>query len=155
MDIVEQYNNKLAQELLNLANDVIADSSGTARYFNYENPYDNPKFKKLAKLEKKFRKSGRLGTPDVSGYLREFCIPFEYIPERLYLLMVWIGWLDDDTHVPRPHLKGFYTDTYHGLGGEERTTKIWHYCTVDQYIELLYIDSQLEGHYSKDKEIAC
>lgn len=154
MNIAEQRHYKLAEKLLNLANDVLADSNGTQRIFNYDNPYHNPEFKKITKLEKKFKKSGRLGTPDVSDYLREFCIPFEYIPDRLYTLMQWIGWLDNDTHAPVPHLKGFYTDIYHDYIHEERTTKIWHYCTVDQYIELLYIDSQLQGFYNKNKEVA-
>ena len=154
MDTREQHNYKLAQELINLANDVIADLHGTERLFIYHNPYDNPRFKKIAKLEKKFIKSGRIGTPDVSGYLREFCIPFEYIPDRLYDLMMCINWLDNYTYAPYPHLKGFYTDTYNDYRHDKRATKICHYCTLDKYIELLFIDAQLESHYSKNEAVA-
>lgn len=74
MDIREQRNHSQAQELINLANDVLADWCGTTRLFNYKNPYDNPKFKELAKLERKFNKHHKNKLVDVGEYLEKFSI---------------------------------------------------------------------------------
>ena len=154
MDIREQRSHNQAQELINLANDVMAHFSGTTRLFNYADPHHNPKFKEIKKLERKFKKRHKNNRVDVSEYLREFSIELVYIPERLHFLMRVMGWLDNDTYAPAPHLNGFYSDTYHDFMAKDLATKTWYFITVDRYIELLCIDCNLQNRYNQQDNAA-
>ncbi|MBP9768416.1 MAG: hypothetical protein QG673_1533 [Pseudomonadota bacterium] len=154
MDIREQRNHSQAQELINLANDVLADWCGTTRLFNYKNPYDNPKFKELAKLERKFNKHHKNKLVDVGEYLEKFSIELRMIPKNLHFLMRVIGWLDEDTYAPCQHIKGFYPNSYHDSTAKDLSTKTWYYITVEQYISLLFIDCELRERY-KPQELAA
>lgn len=144
----DEDNQESSQKLINLANDVLAAFNNAERLFIYDNHYHNPELKRLAKLEKKFRKSG-LTSGDIADHLKEFCIPFEYIPEHLYILMHRIGWLDTDTYAPKPYLTGFYASSYHDYKYDERATKTWHYCTIERYIDLMFIHLDLANIFNK------
>jgi hypothetical protein len=125
----------------------MADFSGTTRLFNYANPYHNPKFKEIKKLERKFKKRHKNDRVDVGEYLEEFSIELARIPQRLHSLMICIGWLDSDTYAPAKHIDGFYSDTYHSFN-KDLATATWHYITVDRYIDLLLIDCNLQDRYN-------
>ena len=148
MDIREQRSHKQAQNLINLAKDVIAHFSGTTRLFNYADPYYNPKFKEIEKLERKFKKCHKSYCVDVGGTLEEFSIELVRIPKHLHFLMRVIGWMDEDTYTPAKHLDGFYSTTYHDFMAKDLATKTWHYITVERYISLLFIHNQLQGIYA-------
>lgn len=151
MNNLEQNNRRIAQQLIDLANDVIADAGDKPRLFNYENPYSNPEFERLAKLEKKFKRSGKINEPSSCDRLRQFCIPVEYIPERLCELMYCIGWLKHKTCAPAPYLKGFYSHVSRGYDYNPRGTTITYYCTVKRYIKLLFMDAELAMIYKFTK----
>ncbi len=153
MDIREQRRHDQAQKLINLADDVLTDWCGLPRLFNYDNPYDNPKFKKIAKFERKFNKQHKGNLVDVGEYLEKFSIELKYIPTHLHFLMRVIGWLDEDTYAPAKHLSGFYSTSYHDYSTKDLATKIWYYITVEQYINLLFIDCELRERY-KPQELA-
>ena len=148
MDIREQRSHKQAQNLISLANDVIADFNGAPRLFIYADPYYNPKFKEIEKLERKFKKRHKNNSVDVGDYLEEFSIELVRIPEHLHFLMRVIGWMDEDTYAPAKHLDGFYSTTYHDFMAKDLATKTWHYITVKRYISLLFIHNQLQGIYA-------
>lgn len=148
----EQYHQKQAQKLIDLANDVLAESNGTPRLFDYSDPYFNPMFKRIKKLERKFRKRHKDGINiDVGEKLENFSIELQYIPERLHYLMALIGWINTDTYAPNKHQKGFYSNSYHDSTAKDASTKIWYYITVDRYIDLLFIDSELQYRYNPSK----
>ncbi len=149
MDIREQRSHNQAQELINLAKDVIADFNGAPRLFIYADPYYNPKFKEIKKLERKFNKRYKNNRIDVGGALEKFSIELVRIPNHLHFLMRIIGWLDEDTYAPAPHLEGFYSTTYRDFSAKDLATKTWHYITVERYISLLFIHNQLQGIYAK------
>lgn len=61
--------------------------------------------------------------------------------------MVIIGWLDMETEKPKPHLNGFYRETFYSRQG---VTQIEHYMTVDAYIKLLLIELAIAELYGLD-----
>lgn len=131
-------NNPHTDKLLALANDAIADFYGTERYFNYIDPYANPDFAKAYQLQQSYEELDQRGRQDKQYLLDEFCIPFEAINDNLYNLMLIIGWLDHATHQPISYIEGFYSALVHKLG--ERNNWVNYYCTLDRYIELLFIN---------------
>lgn len=148
----EEANRIASQHIITLANDVLADSKGNKRIFEqYDNPYNNPEFKRLDKLERKYIKSNKASDSSVIDSLREFCIEFEYIPDRLYSLMDKLGWLDFDTGAPMPYLNGFYSSSYQDYRHSKRATKTIHFCNVHRYIELLITDADLAYFYNGGK----
>lgn len=148
----EEANRIASQRIITLANDVLADSKGNKRIFEqYDNPYNNPEFKLLDKLERKYIKSNKASDSGVIDSLREFCIEFEYIPDRLYNLMDKLGWLDFDTGAPMPYLNGFYSSSYQDYRHSKRATKTIHFCNVHRYIDLLFADSDLAYFYTDDE----
>lgn len=150
MNPVKQRSQDKAQELINLANDVIAHFNGAPRLFIYPDPYQNPKFKEIKKLERKFNKRYKLADRvDVSEYLDEFSIELAHVPDNLHFLMEIIGWIDHDTYMPAPHLDGFYTNTYYNITAGDRSTVTWHYITVKRYIDLLLIDNNFRDIYAR------
>ena len=155
MIIREERHQKQAQKLIDLANDVLAQSNGTTRLFDYSDPYFNPMFKKIKKFERKFKKRHKDGINiDVGEKLEKFSIELRYIPERLHYLMGLIGWLNTDTYAPNAHQEGFYSNSYHDYTAKDMSTKIWYYITVDRYIDLLFIDNELQYRYNP-QEIAA
>lgn len=155
MDAREELNQQCAQELMNLANDVLADFGDGVRLFKYTDPYMNPAFKKIKKLERKFKKRYKeIVNTDVCGELDDFCIELKYIPSNLHYLMRVIGWLDSSTYSPSKHIDGFYSSSYHDYTARDVTTKIWHYITVGRYIELLFIDNEMQIMYGRQNKVA-
>ena len=153
MNTWEDFKRIASQRIITLANDVLADFSGNKRIFEqYDNPYDNPEFKNLAELEQEFRKLGKTDDSCASDHLRDFCIDFDYIPDRLYKLMQKLDWLDDETHAPKPYLSGFYSSSYHDFTNSPRTTKTTYFCTIDRYIQLLISNAELEYFYKDQQE---
>ncbi len=96
-------------------------------------------------LDKSYEELNQQKRQDKQYLLDEFCIPFEAINDNLYNLMLIIGWLDQATHQPIPYIEGFYSALVHESG--ERNNRINYYCTLDRYIELLFINMELASHY--------
>lgn len=138
-------NNPHTDKLLTLANDAVADFYGRERHFNYTDPYANPEFTKVYQLQQSYEELDQQKRQDKQYLLDEFCIPFEAISDNLYNLMLIIGWLDHATHQPIPYIEGFYSALVHESG--ERNNRINYYCTLDRYIELLFINLELASHY--------
>ncbi|TXI93848.1 MAG: hypothetical protein E6Q33_02465 [Neisseriales bacterium] len=141
-----------SQRIMTLANDVLADFNGNKRIFEqYDNPYDNPEFKILDELEKKFISLNTASDSDEINLLRKFCIEFKFIPDRLYELMNKLDWLNADTGAPMPHLNGFYSSSFEDCKHSPRTTKTIYFCNVHRYIELLITDADLAYFYNGGK----
>lgn len=138
-------NNPHIDKLIALANDAVADFYGTKRYFNYADPYTNPEFAKIYQLQQSYEELTHQEQQDKQYMLDEFSIPFEAISDNLYNLMLIIGWLDSAIYEPMPYLEGFYSALVHESG--ERNNRVNYYCTVDRYIELLFVNLELSSHY--------
>lgn len=138
-------NNPHTDKLIALANDAVADFYGTKRYFNYTDPYANPEFAQIYQLQQSYKELTHQEQQDKQYMLDEFCIPFEAINDNLYNLMLIIGWLDSAIYEPMSYLEGFYSALAHESG--KRNNRVNYYCTVDRYIELLFINLELSSHY--------
>lgn len=146
----EQANKQQADNLLRLANDLFVIMHETNL-----NPYDMPEYRKLAKHKNKLNKANKrypqyIGI-DCSDYLKEFCIPFKYIPNEIMEFMISIEWVNHDTLIPY-NKHGFYSSAYHSLNKEPEylhcTVTEW-FIDVSRYLELLLIYNRLKEQFSK------
>ncbi|MCC2625153.1 MAG: hypothetical protein K0R14_1026 [Burkholderiales bacterium] len=96
-------------------------------------------FTKLRKIEKKYQKFKLYD-------LSDFAIGLSELPEKHFLLMRSIGWLNPETEAPQKYIDGFYSDAFCGKCG---FTQIQHYITVDAYVSLLLIELEMISLYRK------
>ena len=145
----EQAAKQKAGELLRLVDDMFGIMNETTL-----NPYDMPEYRKLAKHKKELKKANKrypqyVGI-DCSEYIREFCIPFKYIPNEIMDFMTLIEWVNHDTLIPY-NKHGFYSSTYHSWTKDpeySRCTVTEWFINVSRYIDLLQLYNLLKDKFS-------
>lgn len=130
---------RLVDSLLIVTNDTLIDPYATPEYKAL-----NKHRKKLAKQNKKYPQYANI---DSAAYLREFCIPFSYMPDEMFNFMVTIEWIDGDTCQPY-NANGFYSSIYHGFGEHSRDLITEWYIDIDRYIELCLCYSRLKEKFT-------
>lgn len=145
----EQANKQKAGELLRLVDDLFVIINETDL-----NHYDMPEYRKLAKHKNQLNKANKrypqyIGI-DCSDYLKEFCIPFKYIPNEIMEFMISIEWVNHDTLIPY-NKHGFYSSRYHSWTKDPeylRCTVTEWFIDVSRYLDLLLIYNRLKAKFS-------
>lgn len=139
--------NQQAKQLIRYANDFVASMD-----ISSINPYDTNWYQDITEARKEYKKRfehDRFDDAqiDSTGDLREFAIPFKFIPDKLFYLMEHMKWIHVDSKEPLISSHMFYGSKWRN---DNRETVTEWFIDFDKYVDLILVNNDLLQWYSPD-----